>query len=69
MNSPIGKAIPENFHPVLKLSNFEPDWLSFTYNGGTDLHLQVKLWKIWKSKEGGVFGLDYTQCASLKHIQ
>ena len=31
------------FHPVLKLSNFEPDWLSFAYNGGTDLHLQVKL--------------------------
>ena len=31
------------FHPVLKLSNFEPDWLSFTYNDGTDLHLQVKL--------------------------
>ena len=33
------------FQPVLKMSNFEPDWLSFTYNGGTDLHLQVKLWK------------------------
>ena len=31
------------FQPVLKLSNFEPDWLSFTYNSGTDLHLQVKL--------------------------
>ena len=43
MNSPNGKAIPEKFHPVLKLSNFEPDRLSFTYNGGTDLHLQVKL--------------------------
>ena len=43
MNSPIRKAIPENFHPVLKLSIFEPDRLSFTYNGGTDLHLQVKL--------------------------
>ena len=31
------------FYPVLKLSNFEPDWLSFTYNDGTNLHLQVKL--------------------------
>ena len=31
------------FHPVLKLSNFVPDWLSFTYNDGTNLHLQVKL--------------------------
>ena len=31
------------FPPVMKLSNFEPDQLSFTYNGGTDLHLQVKL--------------------------
>ena len=30
------------FHPVLKLSNLEPDRLSFTYSG-TDLHLQVKL--------------------------
>ena len=28
---------------VLKMSNFEPDSLSFTYNGGMDLHLQVKL--------------------------
>ena len=43
MNSPIGKAIPEKFRPVLKLSNFWPDWLSFTYYDGTDLHLQVKL--------------------------
>ena len=43
VNSPIRKAIPEKFHPVLKLSNFEPDQLSFTYNGGTDLHLQIKL--------------------------
>ena len=31
------------FHLVLKLSNFEPDWLSFTCNDGMDLHLQVKL--------------------------
>ena len=31
------------FHLVLKLSNFVPDWVSFTYNYGTDLHLQVKL--------------------------
>ena len=31
------------FQLVLKLSNFVPDWLSFTYNDGTDLHLQVKL--------------------------
>ena len=31
------------FHPVLKLSNFVLDWLSFTYNDGMDLHLQVKL--------------------------
>ena len=31
------------FHPLLKLSNFEPDLLSFTYNDGMDLHLQVKL--------------------------
>ena len=30
------------FHPVLKL-NFEPDWISFTYNDGTDSHLQIKL--------------------------
>ena len=30
------------FQLVLKLSNFKPDWLSFTYNDGTDLHLQVK---------------------------
>ena len=37
------------------MSNFEPDWLSFTYNGGTDL--QVKL---WKSKEGGESVLIYT---------
>ena len=37
------KAIPEKFHPDLKLSNLEPFQLSFTYNGGTDLHLQVKL--------------------------
>ena len=39
------------------MSNFEPDWLPFTYNGGTDLHLQVKL---WKSKEGGESVLIYT---------
>ena len=45
------------FQPVLKLSNFEPDWLSFTYNGCTDLHLQVKL---WKHKEWGESVLDYT---------
>ena len=31
------------FHPVLKLSNIVPDWLSFTYNDGMDLHLQVKV--------------------------
>ena len=31
------------FQLVLKMSNFEPNCLSFTYNGGTDLHLQVKL--------------------------
>ena len=29
------------FHPVMKLSNLEPFQLSFTYNGGTDLHLQI----------------------------
>ena len=46
-----------NFQPSLKMSNFEPDWLSYTYNGGTDLHLQVKL---WKSKEGGESVLIYT---------
>ena len=46
-----------NFQLALKVSNFEPDWLSFTYNGGTDLHLQVKL---WKSKEGGESVLIYT---------
>ena len=34
------------FQPVLKLSNLEPDWLSFTYNSGMDLHLQVKLRKL-----------------------
>ena len=45
------------FQPALKMSNFEPDWLSFTYNDGTDLHLQVKL---WKSKEGGESVLIYT---------
>ena len=37
------QAIPENFHPELKLCNLEPFRLSFTYNGGTDLHLQIKL--------------------------
>ena len=29
------------FLPVMKLSNLEPFCLSFTYNGGTDLHLQI----------------------------
>ena len=29
------------FHPAMKLSNLEPFQLSFTYNGGTDLHLQI----------------------------
>ena len=29
------------FHPVMKLSNLEPFCLSFTYNGGMDLHLQI----------------------------
>ena len=43
VNASNRKAIPEKFHPVLKLSNFEPDQLLFTYNGGTDLHLQIKL--------------------------
>ena len=37
------KAIPEKFHPDLNLSNLEPFQLSFTYNGGTDYHLQIKL--------------------------
>ena len=32
------------FHPVLKLSNFEPDWLSFTFTS--------KFMKIMK-KQGG----------------
>ena len=31
------------FHPVMKLSNLEPFRPSFTYNGGTDLHLQINL--------------------------
>ena len=35
------RAIPEKFHPDLKLSNLEPFRLSFTYNGGMDLHLQI----------------------------
>ena len=35
------RAIPEKFHPDLKLSNLEPFQLLFTYNGGTDLHLQI----------------------------
>ena len=55
VNSPNGKAIPEKlskFHPVLKLSNFEPYWLSFTYNGGTDLHLQINSWKNTKNQGG-----------------
>ena len=30
-------------NPDLELSNLEPFQLSFTYNGGTDLHLQTKL--------------------------
>ena len=33
----------KKFHPDLKLSNLEPFQLSFTYNGGMDLHLQAKL--------------------------
>ena len=35
------EAIPENVHPNLELSNLEPFQLSFAYNGGTDLHLQI----------------------------
>ena len=37
------QATAENFHPDLELSNLEPFQLSFTYNGGRDLHLQIKL--------------------------
>ena len=40
---PKRQAIAENFHPDLELGNLEPFQLSFTYNGGMDLHLQIKL--------------------------
>ena len=40
---PRRQAIAENFHPDLELGKLEPFQLSFTYNDGTDLHLQIKL--------------------------
>ena len=40
---PKQQAIAENFHSDLELGNLEPFQLSFTYNGGMDLHLQIKL--------------------------
>ena len=49
---PKRQAIAENFHPDLELGNLEPFQLSFAYSGGTDLHLQIKLWKSTKNQGG-----------------